>query len=285
MTHELPNALNLRTDQAHSARMYDFYLGGKDNYEADREAAGRVAASYPGIFVCARENRAFMHRATRVLAREHGIRQWLDIGTGIPTKPNLHEVAQSVAPDARIVYADNDPIVLVHAQTLLSSSTEGRTAYIRADVNEPDTILQSPELIETLDLTRPVALSLNALMHFVTDAQDAHGIVRRLMGALPSGSALALSHCTPDFDPQTWQKVTDIYHRAGTPVRFRDKAAVADFFTGLDLIEPGIVVGHRWRPSAEDGGAAGEDGGAAGEDGPVPSDADVSLWVGVGIKP
>ncbi|GAA0683327.1 MULTISPECIES: SAM-dependent methyltransferase [Streptomyces] len=278
MTHELPNALNLRTDKAHSARMYDFYLGGKDNYEADREAAARVAASYPGIFVCARENRAFMHRATRVLARDHGIRQWLDIGTGIPTKPNLHEVAQSVAPDARIVYVDNDPIVLVHAQTLLNSSAEGRTDYIRADVNEPDTILRSPELSETLDLTRPVVLSLNALMHFVTDAQDAHGIVRRLMDALPSGSALALSHCTPDFDPETWQKVTDIYNQAGTPVQFRDKAAVADFFAGLDLIEPGIVVGHRWRPATEDGGADREDG-------PAPSDADVSLWAGVGIKP
>ncbi|ATL88161.1 putative S-adenosyl-L-methionine-dependent methyltransferase [Streptomyces malaysiensis subsp. malaysiensis] len=258
--------------------MYDFYLGGKDNYEADREAAARVAASYPGIFVCARENRAFMHRATRVLARDHGIRQWLDIGTGIPTKPNLHEVAQSVAPDARIVYVDNDPIVLVHAQTLLNSSAEGRTDYIRADVNEPDTILRSPELSETLDLTRPVVLSLNALMHFVTDAQDAHGIVRRLMDALPSGSALALSHCTPDFDPETWQKVTDIYNQAGTPVQFRDKAAVTDFFAGLDLIEPGIVVGHRWRPATEDGGADREDG-------PAPSDADVSLWAGVGIKP
>ncbi|WP_458090790.1 SAM-dependent methyltransferase [Streptomyces malaysiensis] len=278
MTHELPNALNLRTDKAHSARMYDFYLGGKGNYEADREAAARVAASYPGIFVCARENRAFMHRATRVLARDHGIRQWLDIGTGIPTKPNLHEVAQSVAPDARIVYVDNDPIVLVHAQTLLNSSAEGRTDYIRADVNEPDTILRSPELSETLDLTRPVVLSLNALMHFVTDAQDAHGIVRRLMDALPSGSALALSHCTPDFDPETWQKVTDIYNQAGTPVQFRDKAAVTDFFAGLDLIEPGIVVGHRWRPATEDGGADREDG-------PAPSDADVSLWAGVGIKP
>ncbi|MCQ6248834.1 SAM-dependent methyltransferase [Streptomyces malaysiensis] len=278
MTHELPNALNLRTDKAHSARMYDFYLGGKDNYEADREAAARVAASYPGIFVCARENRAFMHRATRVLARDHGIRQWLDIGTGIPTKPNLHEVAQSVAPDARIVYVDNDPIVLVHAQTLLNSSAEGRTDYIRADVNEPDTILRSPELSETLDLTRPVVLSLNALMRFVTDAQDAHGIVRRLMDALPSGSALALSHCTPDFDPETWQKVTDIYNQAGTPVQFRDKAAVTDFFAGLDLIEPGIVVGDRWRPATEDGGVDREDG-------PAPSDADVSLWAGVGIKP
>ncbi|KUL45674.1 methyltransferase [Streptomyces violaceusniger] len=277
MSRELPNALNLRTDKAHSARMYDFYLGGKDNYEADREAAFKVAAAYPGIFVCARENREFMHRATRMLARDYGIRQWLDIGTGIPTKPNLHEVAQSVAPEARIVYVDNDPIVLVHAQTLLSSSAEGRTAYIRADVNEPDAILRSPELIETLDLTKPVALSLNALMHFVTDAQDAHGIVRRLMDALPSGSALALSHCTPDFDPQTWQKVTDIYDRAGTPVQFRGKAAVADFFADLDLIEPGIVVGHRWRPSAGSGGDASGDGSA-------PSDADVSLWVGVGLK-
>jgi hypothetical protein len=212
-----------------------------------------------------------MHRATRVLAREHGIRQWLDIGTGIPTEPNLHQVAQSVVPDARVVYADNDPLVLKYAERLMRSSAEGRTTYMEADVNDPRALLTAPELAEVLDLSRPVALSLNALMHFVTDAQDPYGTVRRLLDALPSGSALGLSHCTPDFDPSTWQKVTDIYTSAGTPVRFRSLEDVARFFDGLELLDPGVTVGHRWRPDAPEGDA--------------PTDAEVSLWTGVGIKP
>jgi S-adenosyl methyltransferase len=266
--------VDLRLNEAHSARMYDFYLGGKTNYGADREAAGRVAKAYPGIFVCARENRAFMHRATRMLALR-GIRQWLDIGTGIPTQPNLHEVAQKVAPDAHVVYVDNDPIVLAHAQALLASTAQGRTSYIQADVNEPESILESPKLRETLDFGRPVALSLNALMHFVPDAQDPYGIVNRFMSALPSGSALALSHCTPEFDPAAWDQVTRIYTNAGTAVQFRGRDEVEKFFSGLDLVEPGIVVGHRWRPDPAD----------ADEDREEPTDAQVSLWAGVGIKP
>ncbi|EFL32019.1 conserved hypothetical protein [Streptomyces viridochromogenes DSM 40736] len=270
MTHSQA-ARDIDTSRPHSARMYDYYLGGKDHFEIDKQAAERVAEVYPAIFVCARENRAFMHRATRVLAREHGIRQWLDIGTGIPTEPNLHQVAQSVVSDARVVYADNDPLVLKYAERLMRSSPEGRTTYIEADVNDPRTLLNAPELAEVLDLNRPVALSLNALMHFVTDAQDPYGIVRRLLDVLPSGSALALSHCTPDFDPATWQKVTDIYTSAGTPVRFRSQEDVARFFDGLDLLDPGVTVGHRWRPDATEGD--------------VPTDAEVSLWTGVGIKP
>ncbi|GAA4293462.1 SAM-dependent methyltransferase [Streptomyces venetus] len=270
MTHSQA-ARVIDTSRPHSARMYDYYLGGKDHFEIDKQAAERVAEAYPAIFVCARENRAFMHRATRVLAREHGIRQWLDIGTGIPTEPNLHQVAQSVVSDARVVYADNDPLVLKYAERLMRSSPEGRTTYIEADVNDPRTLLNAPELAEVLDLNRPVALSLNALMHFVTDAQDPYGIVRRLLDVLPSGSALALSHCTPDFDPATWQKVTDIYTSAGTPVRFRSREDVARFFDGLELLDPGVTVGHRWRPDATEG--------------EVPTDAEVSLWTGVGIKP
>ncbi|MEU7716749.1 SAM-dependent methyltransferase [Streptomyces tibetensis] len=264
-------ARDIDTSRPHSARMYDYYLGGKDHFEVDKLAAERVAEAYPAIFVCARENRAFMHRATRVLAREHGIRQWLDIGTGIPTEPNLHQVAQSVVPDARVVYADNDPLVLKYAERLMRSTSEGRTTYIEADVNDPQSLLNAPELAEILDLEQPVALSLNALMHFVTDAQDPYGIVRRLLDVLPSGSALALSHCTPDFDPATWQKVTDIYTTAGTPVQFRSREEVTRFFDGLDLLEPGVTVGHRWRPDPAEGDA--------------PTDAEVSLWTGVGIKP
>ncbi|MER5433487.1 SAM-dependent methyltransferase [Streptomyces sp. NPDC002588] len=263
------------TSRPHSARMYDYYLGGKDHFEVDKRAAETVAAAYPGIFVCARENRAFMHRATRVLAREHGIRQWLDIGTGIPTEPNLHQVAQSVVPEARVVYADNDPLVLKYAERLMRSTPQGRTTYIEADVNNAAALLSAPELADILDLDRPVALSLNALMHFVTDAQDPYGIVGRLLDALPSGSALALSHCTPDFDPPTWQKVTDIYTAAGTPVQFRSREDVARFFDGLELLDPGVSVGHRWRPDASVGARPVQ----------APTDAEVSLWTAVGIKP
>jgi hypothetical protein len=265
-------ARGLDTSRPHSARMYDYYLGGKDHFPVDKQAAEAVAEAYPGIFTCARENRAFMHRATRVLAQEHGIRQWLDIGTGIPTEPNVHQVAQSVVPEARVVYADNDPLVLKYAERLMRSTPQGRTTYIEADVNDPDALLTAPELAEVLDLSQPVALSLNALMHFITDARDPYGIVGRLMAALPAGSALALSHCTPDFDPPTWEKVTDIYTGAGTPVQFRSQQDVTRFFDGLDLLEPGVTVGHRWRPSQP-----------AGPD--TPTDAQVSLWAGVGIKP
>ncbi|MCX5059460.1 MULTISPECIES: SAM-dependent methyltransferase [unclassified Streptomyces] len=262
-------ARDIDTSRPHSARMYDYYLGGKDHFEVDKLAAETVASVYPAIFVCARENRAFMHRATRVLAKEHGIRQWLDIGTGIPTEPNLHQVAQSVVPEARVVYADNDPLVLKYAERLMRSTAQGRTTYIEADVNDPAALLNSPALAEVLDLDRPVALSLNALMHFVTDAKDPYGIVERLLAVLPSGSALALSHCTPDFDPATWQKVTDIYTNAGTPVQFRSRDDVARFFSGLDLLDPGVSVGHRWRPEGDSDA----------------TDAEVSLWTGVGIKP
>lgn len=270
-------ARDIDTSRPHSARMYDYYLGGKDHFDVDKQAAEMVADAYPGIFVCARENRAFMHRATRVLAREHGIRQWLDIGTGIPTEPNLHQVAQAVVPDARVVYADNDPLVLKYAERLMRSTRQGRTTYIEADVNDPQTLLDASELTDVLDLTQPVALSLNALMHFVTDDQDPYGIVSRLLDVFPSGSALALSHCTPDFDPPTWQKVTDIYTNAGTPVRFRSQADVARFFDGLELLDPGITVGHRWRPDAADGSTDTTAG--------TPTDAEVSLWTGLAIKP
>ncbi|MEU6082384.1 SAM-dependent methyltransferase [Streptomyces sp. NPDC047108] len=266
---------DLRVDRPHSARMYDFYLGGKDNYAADRAAAAKVVTVYPGIMACARTNREFMHRATRLLAGR-GIRQWLDIGTGIPTSPNLHEVAQSVVPDARVVYVDNDPIVLAHAEALLVSAPDGRTEYIEADARDPEAILSSPQLARTLDLTEPVALSLNALLHFIPDEQNAYGIVERLMSALPSGSALALTHCTPDFDPPTWAKVTEIYRSGGTPAQVRNKAEVETFFTGLDLLDPGVEVPHRWHPA---------EGGADAVATSDLTDAEVSLWAGVGIKP
>lgn len=263
------------TSRPHPARVYDWWLGGKDNYPVDEELARRILAADDTAVRGARANRRFMHRATRTAA-EAGIRQFLDIGTGIPTEPNLHQVAQSVVPDARVVYADNDPLVLKYAERLMRSTQQGRTAYVQADVNDPDTLLNSPEVAEILDFDQPIALSLNALLHFVTDDQDPYGLVERLVSVLPSGSALAISHVTADFDPEPWAKVTAIYEEAGTPVKVRSRDEVARFFTGLDLLEPGIAVGHRWRPAP-----ATEELSEA----EAPTDAEVSLWTGVGIKP
>ncbi|GHJ38003.1 SAM-dependent methyltransferase [Streptomyces sp. TS71-3] len=270
-----PAARDIDTSRPHSARMYDYYLGGKDNFDVDKEAAEKVVETWPSIITCARENRAFMHRATRTLV-DRGIRQWLDIGTGIPTEPNLHQVAQGLAPEARVVYADHDPLVLKYAETLMRSTKEGRTAYIQADFNDPDAILNAPQLEQVLDLSKPVALSLNALLHFVTDAQKPYEIVSHLLEALPAGSALAITHCTPDFDAEGWEKITQIYYDGGTPFRVRNKAEVTQFFDGLDVLEPGIEVAHRWHPEIEDS--------AAREEGATPTDAQVSLWAGVGIK-
>ncbi|TDC25693.1 SAM-dependent methyltransferase [Streptomyces sp. 8K308] len=268
---------DLRLGRPHSARMYDFFLGGKDNYEADRKAAIQALTVYPGIITLARENRSFMHRAVRTLA-EAGIRQFLDIGTGIPTSPNLHEVVQSVAPECRVVYVDNDPLVLAHAQALLDSSPEGRTAYLRADGTDPKSILSAPELTSTLDLTRPVALSLCAVLHFMPDDRDPYGVVKTLVDAVPSGSALTISHATPDFDPVATAKAVEIYRASGTPAQVRTRAEVERFFAGLDLVEPGLEVAHRWRPyesSARLHVLARE----------TMTDAEVSLLAGVAFKP
>jgi hypothetical protein len=243
------SAVDLQLDRAHSARMYDYYLGGRTNFVADREAVGRVIAVFPSILVVARANREFMHRSTRFLA-EHGIRQFLDIGTGIPTRPNLHEVAQGVTADARIVYVDNDPIVLAHAKALLQSRPEGRTAYVEADLNEPEAILASPVLHETLDLGRPVALSLNAVLPFVPGNEHALGIVKLLKDALVPGSALVITHGTDDYDPERrrFGEVTTIYTSAGTSATTRTRAEFAAFFAGWELAEPGITTTFRWRP-------------------------------------
>jgi hypothetical protein len=237
--------------QPHPARMYDFYLQGKDYYEVDKAAAARVQTVYPSIMITARVNRQFMHRATRWLAAEAGIRQFLDIGTGIPTRPNLHQVAQEAAPESHVVYADYDPVVLRHAEALMRSTPEGRTAYIQADVRDPETILSADRLHETLDLTRPVALSLNALLHFVPDENHPYDIVQRLVGAIPSGSYLALSHVTADFAPELWEKVAEVYRRGGIPSQVRSRDEVLKFFDGLELVEPGLTVPHRWRPDGQ----------------------------------
>jgi len=251
--------------------MYDYYLGGKTNYVVDRDAAEEVLRSFPAGRSVARVNRAFVHRSARFLARDRGIRQFLDIGTGIPTAPNLHEVVQSEAPESHIAYVDNDPIVLVYADSLLGSSPEGATAYVEADVTDPVGLLEAVKQVECLDLRRPVGLSLNAVLHFVPDGRDPYGIVRTLMDNLAPGSYLSLSHCTPDFDPQTWATIVEIYNARGTPTQVRSKAEVLGFFDGLDLVEPGLVVAHRWRPEPASGPS-------------LISDAEASLYAAVAYK-
>jgi hypothetical protein len=185
----------------HTARMYDYYLGGENHYPADRELADKVLASMPAARTAARENRAFMGRAVRFLAEEIGLRQFLDIGTGLPTSNSVHEVAQAVAPSARVVYADNDPLVLAHARALLTSSPAGRTAYLQADLRDPESILAHPSVRELLDFGQPVALMLVAILHFIPDEARPEEIVGTLLGALPPGSYLVASHGTTEHDP------------------------------------------------------------------------------------
>ncbi|CAL9615926.1 SAM-dependent methyltransferase [Streptomyces albus] len=240
------------TTKPHSARMYDYYLGGKTHYEADVEAAEAVIATVPFAGAMARANRDFMIRATRWLVAEAGVRQFLDIGSGIPTAPNLHQIAQAEAPEARVVYTDNDPIVLQYAQALLHSTPEGRTAYLQADAAKPETILDSDELRSTIDLAEPVALSVNALFHFVPDEWGPYEILGGLLDRLPSGSYLCLSHATSQIDDPELaalgREVEEIYAKGGTSLRLRDRSEVARFFDGLELVEPGIVMAHEWRP-------------------------------------
>jgi hypothetical protein len=244
-----PKPVDLRVDLPHPARMYDYYLGGKDNFPADREAAEQARAVAPNASIAARANRAFMARAVRHLAGEVGIDQFLDIGTGIPTSPNLHEIAQQAIEGARVVYVDNDPIVLSHARALLTGTPAGRTAYLDADVRDVRRILTAPEVTDTLDLSRPVALSLLAVGHFLPDSDDPGGIVRRYVDALPAGSYLVLSHLTPDHDPSI-EAGAKAYRARGIPLRPRTRAEVEALFGGLELLDPGLVSVHRWRPDA-----------------------------------
>ncbi|MCX3061623.1 SAM-dependent methyltransferase [Streptomyces beihaiensis] len=228
------------TSKAHPARVYDWLLGGKDNYPVDQAVAEKLPSEAKDA---ARQNRAFMHRASAWLAAQ-GVDQYLDIGTGIPTEPNLHQIVQRTVPAARVVYTDNDPIVLRHAQALLVSSPEGTTDYIQADVRDPAAILEHARRV--LDFERPIALSLIALMHFVPDDADPYGIVSTLVGALPSGSLLVMTHGASDVFPDVADQATDEYTKGGMVLRFRNRDEVARFFDGLDLVEPGLVTGPEW---------------------------------------
>ncbi|MFF2720850.1 SAM-dependent methyltransferase [Streptomyces sp. NPDC058011] len=245
MTGPDPQAVEIDTSKPHPARMYDWFLGGKDNYPVDEQMARRLLKLDARGRDMARVNRAFMHRATRWLA-ERGVRQFLDIGTGIPTEPNLHQVAQRTAPDARIVYCDNDPIVLAHAAALLRSTPEGATEYIQADARKPETILA--EAGKVLDFEKPIALSLLALLHFIDDEDGAAELVDKLVDQLPSGSYLVLSHTTGDFDPEGAAQARAMYKERGMTLRPRSRAELTAFFDGLELVEPGVSLSADWRP-------------------------------------
>lgn len=234
------------SQQPSSARLYDYFLGGKDNYAPDRRAARKVLDIFP-VDVLARENRAFMHRAARFLAAEAGVAQFLDVGTGIPTSPNLHEVVQAVVPAGRVVYVDHDPVVLAHARVLMTGVPEGRTSFVRADLREPEAIFGAPELRQVLDLRRPVALSLIAVLHFLTERDDPHALVRRLMGHLPGGSWLMLSHVTGDLAPEEIAGAVRLYERSGIAARVRTRVDIEGFFDGLEPVDPGLVPVHLWR--------------------------------------
>ncbi|QLY34367.1 SAM-dependent methyltransferase [Nocardia huaxiensis] len=237
------------TTKPHPARRYDYWLGGKDNFEADRESADAVAEAFPTVRLAAVENRNFLRRVTRYLAAEAGIRQFLDIGTGLPTAGNVHEIAQGIAPESRIVYVDNDPIVLVHAHDLLTSTDEGATSFLDADLRDPQRILDHPDLRATIDLSRPVALMLVAVLHFITDDQRPYDLVRHLADALPSGSYLAMTHATSDYlDPEDVARTAESNQRSGIPFRLRSTPEFARFFDGFDLIAPGITPITDWRP-------------------------------------
>jgi O-methyltransferase involved in polyketide biosynthesis len=237
------------TTVPHSARIWNYWLGGKDNYPVDQEAGDAYAQMFPGVVDIARASRHFLTRTIRYLAGEAGIRQFLDIGTGLPTVDNTHQVAQRVAPESRIVYVDNDPLVLAHASALLTSTPEGATDYIHADLREPDTILA--EAAKTLDFTQPIALILSGILGHITDTGEARSIVRRLMAGLRSGSYLSVNDGTNIIAGDTLEKAQDSYNESGAmPYVHRTPAEIASFFEGLELVEPGVVSCPLWRPEA-----------------------------------
>jgi S-adenosyl methyltransferase len=252
---------------AHIARVQDYWLGGKDHFEADRVAGDEAIAQLPDMAASVRNTRAFLGRTVRFLAAEQGVRQFLDLGTGIPTASNTHEVAQEIAPESRIVYVDNDPMVLAHARALLTGTREGRCAYIDADVREPEKILNTAA--EVLDFTEPVAVVLMAVLQFIPDDDDPHGIVRRLMAAVPAGSYLVISHPASDIQAAAMAGMASrLNELLAQRVQPRSKGAVTAFFDGLDLLEPGVIRCPEWRPDRP-GDAAGKS----------------TMWGGVARKP
>jgi hypothetical protein len=250
------------------ARVYDFWLGGKDNFAADRAVAEQVAAAYPDIRLAVRAQRAFLARAVHFLVAEAGIRQFLDIGTGLPSANNTHQVAQAAAPPSRVVYVDNDPIVLGHARALLTSSPEGATAYIDADLRDTGAILE--RAADVLDLGQPVAVMLLGILQGIPDREEPGAIIGRLMAAVPSGSYLAVTQIAGDVAVDEVAEGVQRYNeQAAAPVAARTHAEASRFFAGLDLVQPGVVQVHRWRPGTGDLG----------------NGRNLAIYAGVGRKP
>ncbi len=250
MSHTPQDTLN--THEPHSARIYNYWLGGKDNYPADRAMGDQILSVLPMIGEMAVQNRAFLQRAVRYLVKEQGIRQFLDIGTGLPTADNTHEVAQQAAPDARIVYVDNDPLVLAHARALLTSTPEGHTAYVDADLRDPATILRASA--EHLDLSQPVGLVLLGLLFHIPD-DSVFDIVRELVAALPSGSHVVITHSTDAATGESMVEAVRQWNEASpVPIVLRSPEEIERFFEGLDLLEPGLVSIPMWRPAPSEVG-------------------------------
>jgi hypothetical protein len=263
----VPTAPNIDTSAPHPARVYDYWLGGKDNFEADRQAAQAAMEIFPYTVQSARACRRYLARVVRFLAAEQGIRQFLDIGTGLPSADNVHEVAQAAAPDSRIVYVDNDPIVLVHARALLTSSSEGSTSYIDADLRDSDRILDEAQ--RSLDFSQPVAVMLMAILHFIPDAADPAGIIRKLMAPLVPGSYLALGHHTADIFPELEEFARYLSRQnPDYTATLRSRDQVTGYFDGLELVPPGVVQISQWRP-----------------DSAYDSELPAALWGGVARKP
>jgi S-adenosyl methyltransferase len=264
---ELPPEID--TSRPHPARMYDYGIGGKNHFAADREVAEKIFAAWPGGRTSGRENRSFLGRAVRYLVAEAGIRQFLDIGTGLPTTSNVHEVAQSIEPSARVVYVDNDPLVLAHARALLTSTPEGRTSYIQADLRDPSAILSDPATQEVLDFSKPIALMLVAILHYVPDEWGPADILATLLAPLAPGSFLVASSISAEHDPAVaaWERAD---RAAGIPAQMRDSADFARLaFHGLELVPPGVVPVSEWKPDTP---------------GPRPTPAEVSTYGGVARK-
>jgi hypothetical protein len=254
-------AEDIDTRRPHPARIYDFLLGGKDNYEVDRAAAERLIQAAPEVRATVRANRDFLHRAVRHLVADVGIRQILDIGTGLPTAPNVHQVADAIAPDTRVVYVDNDPIVNAYANALLTDT--GNTSIVLADLRDPQAILAHPDVRKLIDFDEPVALLLVAILHFVTDAEDPAALVATLRDALPAGSYLVLSHATADIQGDRTEAAS-VYNSATATMSLRTRPQILDFLTGFTLLDPGLVQVPNWRP-----------------DGPLPADAHTVSFYGV----
>jgi hypothetical protein len=259
------------TGRPHPARVYDALIGGTNNFAVDRETVARVLQKSPHARIAPRENRAFLGRAVRFLTAEAGLRQFLDIGSGLPTANSVHEVAQAIEPSSRIVYVDNDPLVLVHARALLTSARPGRTAYIQADARDPEAILTAPDTLEVLDFSQPVALLLLGLLHLLADADSPAEIVATLLDALPSGSYLVASHLTTEHDRERTAAGQAVMRDAGITMQKRDSDVFSAMaFTGLELVPPGVVLVSEWRPTG---------------DAPRPAPAEVNIYGGVARKP